>query len=193
MKKINEIFYSLQGEGVNAGKPAVFVRFSGCNLKCPFCDTNHQSGTLMSDDDIIASINKYSARFVVLTGGEPSLYADKAFVDRLKKSGWYVAIETNGTNELPSNIDFVTCSPKFEYCTNSELALKKCNELKVVYTGDNNMSLYEYIEADYYSLQPCDTGDDERNKVIRSKAISYILSHPKWRLSLQIHKILGLR
>ena len=92
MRKINEIFYSLQGEGFHTGTPAVFVRFSGCNLKCSFCDTQHESGVMMSDDDIVAEVSPYPSTMVILTGGEPSLWIDEAFVDRLHEAGKYVCI-----------------------------------------------------------------------------------------------------
>ena len=98
MRKINEIFYSLQGEGYHTGTPAVFIRFSGCNLKCSFCDTRHEEGVLMSDDEIIAEVRKYPAVTVILTGGEPSLWIDEIFIDCLHQAGKYVCIETNGTN-----------------------------------------------------------------------------------------------
>ena len=112
MRKINEIFYSLQGEGYHTGTPAVFIRFSGCNLKCPFCDTQHEDGILMSDEDIVTEVSRYPAATVILTGGEPSLWIDREFVDCLHQAGKYVCIETNGTHPLPDNIDWVTCSPK---------------------------------------------------------------------------------
>ncbi|MDE5710447.1 MAG: 7-carboxy-7-deazaguanine synthase QueE, partial [Bacteroides sp.] len=112
MRKINEIFYSLQGEGYHTGTPAVFVRFSGCNLKCPFCDTQHEEGTQMSDDEILEEVGKYPATTVILTGGEPSLWIDRGFIELLHRAGKYVCIETNGTRLLPDNIDWVTCSPK---------------------------------------------------------------------------------
>ena len=112
MRRINEIFYSLQGEGYHTGIPAVFVRFSGCNLRCPFCDTQHEEGTLMSDEDIVMEVAKYSTQIVILTGGEPGLWIDEKLVDALHHEGKYVCIETNGTCLLPENIDWVTCSPK---------------------------------------------------------------------------------
>ena len=96
MRKINEIFYSLQGEGYHTGTPAIFVRFSGCNLKCDFCDTQHEEGKMMTDDEIIAEVKKYPAVTVVLTGGEPSLWIDDELIDRLHEAGKYVTIETNG-------------------------------------------------------------------------------------------------
>ena len=112
MRKINEIFYSLQGEGYHTGTPAIFVRFSGCNLKCDFCDTQHEEGKMMTDDEIIAEVKKYPAVTVVLTGGEPSLWIDDELIDRLHQAGKYVTIETNGSRPLPSDIVWVTCSHK---------------------------------------------------------------------------------
>lgn len=94
MRKINEIFYSLQGEGYHTGTPAVFIRFSGCNLKCDFCDTRHEEGEMMTDEDIVNEIGKYPAVMVILTGGEPSLWIDDAFIDLLHRAGKYVCIET---------------------------------------------------------------------------------------------------
>ena len=112
MRKINEIFYSLQGEGFHTGTAAVFVRFSGCNLKCDFCDTRHEEGTWMEDAAIIETVNQYPAKFVILTGGEPSLWIDDELIDRLHQAGKQVCIETNGTRPLPKAIDWITCSPK---------------------------------------------------------------------------------
>ncbi len=128
MRRINEIFYSLQGEGYHTGIPAVFVRFSGCNLRCPFCDTQHEEGTLMSDEDIVMEVAKYSTQIVILTGGEPGLWIDEKLVDALHHEGKYVCIETNGTCLLPENIDWVTCSPK----EGAKINLDRIDEVKVV-------------------------------------------------------------
>lgn len=114
MKRVNDIFYSIQGEGRNAGRAAVFVRFSGCNLKCPLCDTDFADFRLMSDEDIIAEISQWPARLVILTGGEPTLQTDAPFVEKLHDAGFEVAMETNGTNIPPDNIDWITCSPSRE-------------------------------------------------------------------------------
>lgn len=180
MRKINEIFYSLQGEGYHTGTPAVFVRFSGCNLRCPFCDTRHEEGTLMSDEDIVAEVAKYPARMVVLTGGEPGLWMDGCLVDALHRKGKYVCVETNGTCVLPPDVDWVTCSPK----EGAEVRLKRMDEVKVVYTGQD-VSVYLDWPACHHFLQPCSGRNTE-------EVIAYILQHPGWRLSLQTHKLLQI-
>jgi len=193
--KINEIFYSIQGEGYNAGRAAVFIRFSGCNLQCPFCDTQHQSGSLMTADDICTEIRQYPASLVVLTGGEPALFVDDALCQSIHALGKQIAIETNGTHPLPSAIDHITCSPKFEFCptADAQLRIPHCHELKVVFTGQNDLTLYDAIAADHRFLQPCDTGNAQENQRIVQSALRYVLAHPQWRLSLQLHKLLGVR
>ena len=117
MRRINEIFYSLQGEGYHTGIPAVFVRFSGCNLRCPFCDTQHEEGTLMSDEDIVMEVAKYSTQIVILTGGEPGLWIDEKLVDALHHEGKYVCIETNGGSpDKPGGLSIQLCkSEKKEF------------------------------------------------------------------------------
>ncbi|MEF2643691.1 MAG: 7-carboxy-7-deazaguanine synthase QueE, partial [Paramuribaculum sp.] len=112
MYRVNEIFYSLQGEGFFTGSAAVFVRLSGCNRACAFCDTDHRAFTLMTADEIVAIASKYESRFVVVTGGEPLLQLDDALVGALKAAGFFVAVETNGTLPVPQGVDWVTCSPK---------------------------------------------------------------------------------
>ena len=195
MFKINEIFYSLQGEGFHTGAPAVFVRFSGCNLRCSFCDTQHQTGMMMSTQEIVDEINKYPmAPLVVLTGGEPSLFVDEAFVAELKQqTGKKMAIETNGTRPLPSNLDWVTLSPKtfFEGGDLEPCVLKTCDELKVVYLGQN-LAQYEIIEAKHRFLQPCFVEDEDQRKVNMKACVEAVKAHPNWRLSLQIHRVLNI-
>lgn len=195
MKKINEIFYSLQGEGRNTGRPAVFVRFSGCNLMCDFCDTKHQEGQQYSDEEILAEIEKYPTNFVVFTGGEPTLQLDTALCKLLHRHGYEIAIETNGTRPVPDGVDFITCSPKFEFCKNAAPMLYRADELKVVFLGKekSDMSLYDGFTADYYYLQPCDTGNAKQNKAIVKEAVQYCLDHPHWRISLQTQKIINVR
>jgi len=178
MKKINEIFYSIQGEGFFTGTPAIFVRFSGCNLNCDFCDTQHQQGKEMSDEEILATISQYPAKHLVLTGGEPSLFIDFNFVQFFKNAGYFIQIETNGTHPLPENIDWVTCSPK------ENLLLQEADELKVVYTGQNLLE-FENFKALHRYLQPCSMGNTE-------EVIDYIKSNPTWGLSVQLHRLLDI-
>ena len=196
MFRINEIFYSLQGEGFHTGTPAVFVRFSGCNLKCAFCDTQHQVGVLMSLEAIIAEIKKYPvAPMVVLTGGEPSLFIDEDFVAAIKKeTGKRVAIETNGTRILPSNLDWITFSPKtgFDGGDVEPCVLTQCDELKVVYLGQD-LSQYDGIKATHRFLQPCFSDDDTQRQANLKRCVDAVMSHPGWRLSLQVHRFLGIR
>ena len=189
LMKINEIFYSLQGEGHYTGTPAVFVRFAGCNLKCSFCDTDFTSFTEMTEDDIVREIGQYPTNHIVITGGEPTLQITASLVSKLHDAGKYVQIETNGTNVLPEgcNIDWVTCSPKYK-----AVRLQHIDELKVVFEGQD-MSQYDCLTATEYRLQPCDTQDEGKNKEILRQTIDFILKNPKWKLSLQTHKILNVR
>ena len=181
MRKINEIFYSLQGEGYHTGTPAVFIRFSGCNLNCPFCDTAHKEGDWMSDEEILTRVESFPTQHVILTGGEPSLFIDEAFVEALHKAGKYVCIETNGTQKLPRNIDWVTCSPK----ENAPVVLDKIDEVKVVYTGQQ-LEQYALMHAAYHYLQPCSCTNTY-------EVVDYILKHPFWKLSLQTHKLIHIQ
>ena len=195
MYRINEIFYSLQGEGFHTGTSAVFVRFSGCNLRCTFCDTQHQVGEMMSLQEVVNEVNKYPiAPLLVLTGGEPSLFIDEAFVAELKqKTGKKIAIETNGTRPLPSNLDWVTFSPKSAFeCGNLEpCVLMHCDELKVVYLGQD-LAQYDGIEAKYRFLQPCFVEDEQQRSANMRVCVEAVKAHSGWRLSLQIHRILNI-
>ena len=192
MKKINEIFYSVQGEGLHAGRPAHFIRFSGCNLYCPFCDTKHEEGVMMTDEEILEKIN-FGSNMVVLTGGEPTLFIDEQFIRKLNNLGKYVCIETNGTHELPKGKFFVTLSPKFEFVSKAELKIKRASELKVVWNGKNNMYRYSDIVAKHRFIQPCDTQDKEKNAQIMQEVVEYVKEHPEWRVSVQTQKILNVR
>ena len=192
--KVNEIFYSLQGEGYFVGTPAVFVRFSGCNLRCPFCDTQHAKHTEMTISEIVAEIDRYPAETVILTGGEPSLVVDKEMVEAIKAGHRFVAIETNGTHQLPDNIDWITLSPKFdvEGQEDAKVVIPLCDELKVVYRGQD-LSQYDGIAKNLRFLQPIDTGNDAMNRSICAATVRACLENPKWRLSLQVHKFLKIK
>ena len=189
--RVNEIFFTLQGEGAHSGIPAVFVRFSGCNLKCPWCDTEFADYTEMTVEQIVAEmLSLYDVpnerrKMCVLTGGEPSLQVDKPLIDALHQAGFYICIETNGTRPLPDGIDWVCCSPK----EGSRLSLQQADEVKVVYTERSPEHWREALSSTHWYLQPLDAGT--QNNV--AETIRYIQAHPWWRLSLQTHKLTGIR
>ena len=197
--RVNDIFYSLQGEGRNTGRAAVFVRFAGCNLRCPFCDTEFETYREMSNEEILDAVKALipsnqtpfpwggagSRLLIVLTGGEPTLQVDETFVDFLHEHGYEVAMESNGTRPAPKNLDWLTVSPK------QKPVRQHCNEVKVVFTDAEHVLDFD-LEADYYYLQPCDTGDIQRNRAITQACVEYIKAHPQWRLSLQTHKLIDI-
>ncbi|MCM1518514.1 MAG: 7-carboxy-7-deazaguanine synthase QueE [Pseudoflavonifractor sp.] len=178
--RVNEIFYSLQGEGHYTGVPAVFVRFAGCNLACGFCDTDHTPFTVMTEREIADAVLAYPCRHVVVTGGEPSLQLTASLIDMLHSEGRYIQVETNGTGILPADVDWITCSPK-----QGPYALHKVDELKVVYTGQDVESLADMFEATDYRLQPC-------SSLNVAETVDYVKRHPRWALSLQTHKLIDI-
>jgi 7-carboxy-7-deazaguanine synthase len=208
---VKEIFYTLQGEGANAGRPAVFCRFAGCNLwsgherdrataVCTFCDTDFvgtdgpDGGKFRSAADLAAAVaerwprvNGRSRPLVVCTGGEPLLQVDAALVDALHAAGFEIAVETNGTLEPPGGIDWICVSPK----AGSTTVLLRGDELKLVYPQEDAPP-ERFADADFehFFLQPMD-GPEIAANIARS--IEYCLAHPQWRLSLQTHKITGIR
>ena len=196
MWKVNEIFHSLQGEGFNTGTASVFIRLSGCNLRCDFCDTLHEEGTMMSLPEIVEQVIRYpKAPLIVLTGGEPSLWIDEDFVNGLKAmTSKRIAIETNGTRPLPHSIDWVTLSPKAGLGNSGEapVVLTRCDELKVVYLGQD-LSQYDSIETSHRYLQPCWFDDPIKRRHNLQLTVRAVMDNPQWRLSLQTHRILGIR
>lgn len=194
MYKVNEIFHSLQGEGYHTGTASIFIRLSGCNLRCEFCDTQHESGKMMSLPAILQEVMQYRhAPLVVLTGGEPTLQADAELVQALHLAGKQVAIETNGTRPVPEGIDWVTLSPKegFEGGNTHRCVLTSCDELKVVYQGQD-LAQYSHIRANHRFLQPCFSNDEEARIKSINDTVAAVMSHPEWRLSLQTHRYLNI-
>jgi len=206
---VKEIFYTLQGEGVHTGRAAVFCRFAGCNLWsgreqdretaiCQFCDTDFigtdgdGGGKFATADDLATAVAaKWPAsdagkRFVVCTGGEPLLQLDAAAIDALHRKNFITAIETNGTVPVPEGIDWVCVSPK----ANAKLVVTHGDELKVVYPQEIDPSVYNGLDFANWFIQPKD-GPDAPQSVRAS--IQYCAEHPKWRLSLQTHKLIGIR
>lgn len=191
--RVNEIFYSLQGEGAFTGRAAIFIRLSGCNLACEFCDTKHQTYKEYTNEEILQEIAGFQSKFIVFTGGEPSLQLDAETVQFFKVRGYFIQVETNGTRKLPLNVDWVTCSPKDSFCKNAEIKQEKIDEVKVVFDCGTDPEKYLSIPAKVYYLQPCDTGDEVINEGIIRHCVDYILEHPKWGLSLQTQKIINVR
>jgi len=209
--RVKEIFYTLQGEGTNAGRPAVFCRFSGCNLwsgreqhragaVCRFCDTDFvgtdgaRGGRFSTAAELAAAVaaawaghdHPRAQRFVVCTGGEPFLQLDEAAVSALHGAGFAVAVETNGTLAAPPGLDWICVSPK----AGAPLRLDRADELKLVYPQDGaSPDTFEHLGIPRLLLQPMDGPDREKNTEL---AVEYCLAHPQWRLSLQTHKYLGI-
>ncbi len=206
---IKEIFYTLQGEGAQAGRPAVFCRFSGCNLWtgresdrataiCKFCDTDFVGtngvggGKFATSDELAAAINRewpdtYTAsKYVVFTGGEPLLQLDTALIASMHRLGFTIAIETNGTLPVPDGVDWVCVSPKM----GSELVVLRGNELKLVIPQANQvLAEYEGLAFEHFYLQAMDGPDQQRHIQL---AIETCKCNPKWKLSLQTHKLLQI-
>lgn len=191
--RINEIFYSLQGEGFWTGTPMVFVRFAGCNLKCPFCDTEWTSYREMSLGEILSTLRQYPSKKVCITGGEPCLQVTDEFVDALHEAGYTLHMESNGTLIPPKGIDWLTVSPKepFVGTGKARVAVQQCDELKLLYPC--NPEQFDHIKATYRFLQPIDADNKETSARNTADTIQYICDHPQWRLSLQIHKLLNIK
>jgi 7-carboxy-7-deazaguanine synthase len=208
---VKELFYTLQGEGANVGRAAVFCRFAGCNLwtgreedranaVCRFCDTDFvgvaaDGGKFTEPAALARTIASLwpaagggaSRPLVVCTGGEPLLQLDQPLVDALRAEGFEIAIETNGTQLPPAGIDWICVSPK----ASAPLMLTRGDELKLVYPQEGGEpERYEHLEFEHFFLQPMDGPDVEANT---RRALEYCLRHPRWRLSLQTHKRLGIR
>lgn len=207
---VKEIFYSLQGEGAQTGRPAVFCRFAGCNLwtgreedresaQCNFCDTDFvgaeapDGGKFETAEELAAEItNKWpspseGAPYVIFTGGEPLLQLDEVLIQTLKGKKFEVAIETNGTISAPSGLDWICVSPKI----GSPLKIAKGNELKFVFPqSELKPEQFEHLKFNHFFLQPL---DDEQTSANTTAALNYCLSHPQWQLSLQTHKYLRIR
>ena len=207
---VKEIYYTLQGEGARAGRAAVFLRFAGCNLwsglerdrakaVCRFCDTQFVGtdgpggGKFADANSLVRAVRDQwpdgaqGLPYVVCTGGEPLLQLDEALVAALHDSGFEIAIETNGTLAPPPGIDWICVSPKAD----AELCLKRGNELKLIYPQAGAApDRYAGLAFDNFFLQPMDSAAREENT---RAATAYCLGHPQWRLSLQTHKLIGIR
>lgn len=193
--RVNDIFYSLQGEGFHTGIPAVFIRLSGCNLKCSFCDTEHDSYQDLSEEEIVDRVVAFPAQLVIVTGGEPALQLTESLVDKLHLENRFIAVETNGTLPLPENVDWITLSPKQSFVgTQGRVQLSYADEVKVIFDGIHNPDeMLGAIDTDNLFLQPCDTGNKQQNEIIIAQCVDFVKQNPQWRLSLQTHKLIGIQ
>jgi 7-carboxy-7-deazaguanine synthase len=208
MYSVKEMFYTLQGEGAHAGRPAVFCRFTGCNLWsgrekdraaaiCNFCDTDFvgtdgQNGDkFVTAESLAMKIQSFwptpeGKPYVVFTGGEPALQLDQALVSAMHLAGFEIAIETNGTKPLPEGIDWICVSPK----ASAEVIIQTGHELKLVYPQLDAMpEKFTTLNFDHFYLQPMDNQDQNNNT---QQVIEYCMRHPQWKMSLQTHKIIGI-
>ncbi len=209
MKKyaVKEIFYTLQGEGAHSGRPAIFLRFSGCNLWsgreedrhkaiCKFCDTDFwgtdgQNGGKYTSTELASIVNEMwpegaGHKYIVCTGGEPLLQLDETVIQEFHQNGFEIAIETNGTIEVPQGVDWVCMSPK----ANTEIVVKKGQEIKFVYPQKDIHPLeFSDYDFEHFYIQPMDSESQEDNTL---QSIIFCKENPKWRVSLQTHKILGI-
>lgn len=192
---INEIFYSLQGEGMNAGRAAIFIRLSKCNLRCSFCDTEFDSGTEMSVEEIHQAISDYPAQFIVWTGGEPTLQLDEDTLAYFRLLGYEQAIETNGTRRPPMGLDYITCSPKPEAMNKlHENFPKGVSEFRFPIGAEGalppNIEDLPYAKA--YLVSPIFVGDTQNDldRKALERCVAFVKDNPRWRLSLQLHKLI---
>ena len=204
--RLNSVFTSLQGEGRNVGRPATFIRFASCNLRCPWCDTHRTEHLNLTLGELMLKVKHREKRFVILTGGEPSIQPGLSeLVRRLKDEGYVVAMETNGLEAPPEPelFDYIACSPKAEYASRyrDDRMLHKANEVRVV--AENELvvpfcrKMREQIKADDYYISPL----DQNGKIHYHRALSVLSSvnrlmtdvFPPWSLSIQMHKVIGIR
>ncbi|GLR16630.1 7-carboxy-7-deazaguanine synthase [Portibacter lacus] len=204
---VKEIFYTLQGEGAHSGRPAVFLRFSGCNLWsgreedrykaiCQFCDTDFwgtdgHNGGKYTAEELATFVNDLwpenaGHKYIVCTGGEPLLQLNSALIKELHYHGFEIAIETNGTLPVPEGVDWVCMSPK----ANTEIVVTKGSEIKIVFPQKGiNPKDFEQFDFEHYFIQPMDSEEQEENIL---QSILFCKENPRWRVSVQTHKILGI-
>lgn len=197
--RVNEIFYSVQGEGHLSGYPMTFVRFAHCNLRCSVrnvgfdCDTEFESGALMTPEEILTAVADAGAQYdgwILLTGGEPALQIDSHLIDALRGAGYSIAVETNGTVKLTEEIDWICVSPK---SADHTLRQRHCNEYKLVRAYGQLLPTEPPIASDFWLVSPAFNADGTLNSKDAAWCVDLVKENPAWRLSLQTHKMIGVR
>ncbi len=186
---VNEIFYSLQGEGGRVGEPSIFIRLTECNLACSFCDTDFAEGDDMSLGKIADTISQYAGKWIIWTGGEPTIQLKDEHVAFFKEKGYKQAIETNGTRQVPSLIDYITCSPKKKY-EDIRKKIPTVNEIRIpIAVGDVLPDISVFPKADKYFVSPIFDGDKINIENV-NYCVDLVKENPDWCLSLQVHKLI---
>jgi len=190
--KIKEIFYSLQGEGGRQGEASIFIRLSDCNLNCEFCDTDFSGGKMMDLQEILNIIRSFPCSWIVWTGGEPTLQLSSEIVSFFKKEGYFQAIESNGTRKLPTGLDYISISPKGNY--SSLISINpQVDEIRLpVKAGQAIPDIADFPSAKNYFLSPIFSSEETETHENIEYCVQFIRQHPQWRLSLQIHKLIGI-
>lgn len=188
---VNEIFYSLQGEGGRQGEPSVFIRLTKCNLDCDFCDTDFETGQDMLLEQISGSVEKYPSKWIVWTGGEPTLQLTDEHLRFFREKGYKQAIETNGTKPVPSLIDYITCSPKMNYPRTKQI-VPFAHEVRIpLKAGEPLPDIDSLPKADRYFVSPV-FDEDKVNKENVEYCVELVKNNPEWTLSLQVHKLIHI-
>ncbi|GAB6012886.1 7-carboxy-7-deazaguanine synthase QueE [Viscerimonas tarda] len=188
---VNELFYSLQGEGARTGQPSIFIRLAKCNLSCAFCDTDFSAGKDMDVGEILDEIKPYPCKWIIWTGGEPTIQLTNDHLEVFKNAGYKQAIETNGSLPVPSFIDYISCSPKENY-EDVRKIIPRVNEIRIpLQKGDALPDISLLPPAGNYFLSPIFDGD-KLNRENVDYCVDLIKSHPQWSLSLQIHKLIHI-
>ncbi len=192
---IKEIFYSIQGEGARQGTASIFIRLAKCNLNCWFCDTDWSKGIEISVSEIKKEIEKYPCEEIVWTGGEPTLQLTNEILKQFP--GYYHCIESNGTNKIPSNIDYIVIAPK-DASLHKSLFKTKINEVRVPLSiANTEPSITDYPKAEHYFISPVFLGKRKQRFKLDKTNVKYctdfVMNNPEWKLSLQVHKLINLR
>lgn len=188
---VNEIFYSLQGEGGRSGEASIFIRLTKCNLACSFCDTDFAHGEDMTITQILEVIKQYPCKWIIWTGGEPTIQLKDEILIEFQRAGYKQAIETNGTRPVPSLINYITCSPKQNYDKIRTL-IPIVNEIRIpIKKGDAVPDVSVFPKANNYFLSPIFDGN-AINKENVDYCVEMIKQNPQWKLSLQIHKLINI-
>ncbi|MFV0417880.1 MAG: 7-carboxy-7-deazaguanine synthase QueE [Dysgonomonas sp.] len=188
---VNEIFYSLQGEGGRSGEASIFIRLTKCNLACSFCDTDFADGDGMTLEEILDVIKAYPCKWIIWTGGEPTIQLKDEHLLFFREHGYKQAIETNGTRRVPSLIDYITCSPKQDY-ESIKTRIPAVDEIRMpIKVGDPIPDITVFPKANNYFLSPIFDADKINVENV-NYCVELIKEHPQWRLSLQIHKLIHI-